>query len=115
MPASRASRPGLVASDSIVETPPNSHSVMPRTGMPWARATNEWASSWTSTETKNSSAAATETIHSVGVDQPSSWNHDVATDQVTRAKMRIQLGEMEMSMPNSRATLKPDPMLLLGL
>ena len=71
MPASRASRPGLVASDSIVETPPSIHSVMPRTGMPWARATNEWASSWASTETKNSKAATTETDQSVVVDQTS--------------------------------------------
>ena len=41
MPASTASRPGLVASDSMVETPPSIHSVMLRTRMPWARATSE--------------------------------------------------------------------------
>ena len=100
-PAIRASRPGLVASDSMVETPPSRNSVMLRTGMP----------SWMRTETKSSSAAATETTQIVVVDQGSTLNHEVATDHVTRAKMTSQLGWMAISMPNSRPILKPRPML----
>jgi hypothetical protein len=38
----------------MFDTPPNRNSVMLRAGMPWARATIEWASSCASTEAKNS-------------------------------------------------------------
>src|ERR1019366_87723 len=112
-PAIRAARPGLVDSDSMVDKPPSKKRVMLRTGMPWARATSEWASSCTSTETKSSRAAARATVQVVAVDQPSTGNHDSASEKVISAKMMIQLGWMAMSMPKSRPILKPGPMCLL--
>ena len=79
-PAIRASLPGLVDSDSIVDTPPSRKSVILRTGMPWARATSEWASWCTSTEKKSSRAAPKATAQVVSVDQPSTGNHDTASE-----------------------------------
>ena len=50
-PATANSRPGVGASRSISETPPSGYSRMRRTGRPKPRATIEWDSSCTSTET----------------------------------------------------------------
>ncbi len=59
MPAMANSSPGVSASDRVCAMPPKMNSVMPSTGMPFARATSECDSSWTSSDPKKSSAPAT--------------------------------------------------------
>jgi hypothetical protein len=58
----RASRPGEVASFSSVDTPPSRNRVMFLTGIPCARATSEWPSSWASTDTNSRMVATAATI-----------------------------------------------------
>ena len=49
---------GVLASRVIWATPPKMKSVMLRTGIPRAKATTLWASSWASTDAKKTSAVA---------------------------------------------------------
>ena len=43
---------------------------MPRTGMPWERATSEWPNSWASTEANSSSVATIAVVHVAAGLQP---------------------------------------------
>ena len=60
-PETRNSLPGVCGSSSISEKPPSGYSRIRRTGRPKARATAQWLSSWTSTETYSSSTNAVAT------------------------------------------------------
>jgi hypothetical protein len=87
----------------MFDTPPNMWSVMSRTGMPYARATIEWASSWTSTDAKNARAARTATTIRVAMLQ--SGCHPPKSEvrlQMTSAKMKSQLESTRNSMPKRR-------------
>src|SRR5258708_36227909 len=72
--------------------------------MPCDCATEEWASSWTSTETKRSSALTKAIIQYEPGDQPGKYEGKkfVANDQVRRTRTISQLQWIAMSIPRIR-------------
>ena len=60
--AIRKSAPGVRASLSSSDTPPNSQRVIRRTPIPFRLATTAWDTSWASNEAKNRAVATIPTI-----------------------------------------------------
>lgn len=85
-------------------TPPNSHRVMPSICMPSRRATTAWPSSWSNSDTKNSSAAQKPIASYAPSDRPgfSSGKTAAASDHTIGATTVSQLQLMPTSTPATR-------------
>ena len=103
-----ASRHGLAGSSLMVETPPSRNKVMPRTSMPWARATSECASSCRSTEPKSSREATRARPQYIAWPAANmAGSTAVASEAVSRPTITNQPALTRTSMPNSLPIFSP--------
>ncbi len=107
-PAICTSSLGVSGSRPMRETPPNRKRVIPSTGRPFMRATSEWESSCSSTDTNSSRAASPPRRDRAGKE---SWGSHVRKRppalQATRKKMMSQEASMLMGMPATENSCRP--------